>query len=60
MSDLKPCPRCGGKSEIINEVKLGSKAFDVFCIKCGLQTWGYFESKEEAIEYWNRLVKGEK
>ena len=51
MSELKPCPLCGGRSTLY---AIG----DIRCIKCGLiLPFGWsckIETLEEAIEAWNR------
>lgn len=62
MSELKPCPFCGGKAHLDRE--------EIFC-DCGakmsfpLYVWGaaacdgfptYEQSKEMAIKAWNRRV----
>lgn len=50
MSELKPCPFCGGKAKL-----LGFTRFWVQCEPCGAQTPLYvFEDAAE--EAWNRRV----
>ena len=61
MAELKPCPFCGGKAEIVN-VNMG-KFFDVSCKH--LWCRGYAESvmyntEVEAIEAWNHRAGEEK
>lgn len=51
MEDLKKCPFCGGKAEIV-----GYKIFWVICKECTAETKS-FDTREEAIEAWNRRVK---
>ena len=49
---LKPCPFCGGEAEMFpyyfNEWHIG-------CGKCSCDM-GVFDTKEEAIEAWNKRV----
>ena len=61
MSDLKPCPFCGGKAEIQHTEKrseYGECAF-IVCTHCGAngqmvtKAWAY-SADEKAIEAWNR------
>ncbi len=65
MSDLKPCPFCGGEAVICEmEPKLyrpiRNHPYSVWCFSCELAFgWdvdygGRFDSKEEAITEWNR------
>ena len=55
MSELKPCPFCGGEASI-------AKGHDgellpwVMCRECGAETY-CFDSVAEAIEAWNRRAK---
>lgn len=69
MSELKPCPFCGGKPLIIYVPSIGT-----VYIQCGSCTaavgrkWKsvstmigreFFTNKKEAIEAWNRRIKDE-
>lgn len=51
MEKLKPCPFCGGEAELYENYYHGC---NIYCLECGVE----FEcdSKEEAIEAWNRRV----
>ena len=51
MKELKKCPFCGGEAEIA-----GYKIFWVICKECTAETKS-FDTREEAIEAWNRRVK---
>lgn len=51
MEDLKKCPFCGGKAEIV-----GYKIFWVICKECTAETKS-FDTREEAIDAWNRRVE---
>lgn len=65
MVELKPCPFCGSEAEVFKDVtfiaetgeKIGEIAFFVWCTKCTALVSG--NTKEEAIEAWNRRVKDE-
>jgi len=50
MIELKPCPFCGGKAEI-----MGVTYVYIECPDCGVKTRGY-RDEEDAIETWNRRV----
>lgn len=55
MIDLKPCPFCGGKAEIMMDDDWSE--WDVSCSNrnCILYEWaGRFNTREEAIAEWNR------
>lgn len=59
MSELKPCPFCGGEAEFIQERILG--LYTVWCKKCKCQTSRQFDfgtglevSKRKAADVWNR------
>ena len=54
MSDkLKPCPFCGGKAIIDG---CDDTLWSVICKKCAASI-DYNETKQEAIEAWNRRVQ---
>lgn len=38
MNELKPCPICGGKADIIVGDFLASRAYTIKCTNCGLHT----------------------
>lgn len=50
-NELKPCPFCGGEAYIILNKW-------VFCSKCGAES-DHFDSKDKAIEAWNRRFRKE-
>ena len=52
MSELKPCPFCGGKARFINKYK-GMRW--VVCDYCLCET-DLFSTDEKAVEAWNRRV----
>ena len=59
MSDLKPCPFCGDTYISIHSTKGGNYIVGCNTLKCiGLYCEGkLFNSKEEAIEAWNRRAE---
>lgn len=63
MTEIKPCPGCGGKPELIHRVAWDpsdppeddAESYLVRCHKCYKRTWAC-DTPEEAIEQWNRRV----
>lgn len=54
MSELKPCPFCGGEAWLV----MGSCGYMVECGACHI--FGAIRgTKEEAIEAWNRRANDE-
>lgn len=63
-TELKPCPFCGGKAEILKPTPRISRyrayIYSVYCSDCDLlfgydeDYGGIFETDQEAIEAWNR------
>ena len=55
-NELKPCPFCGSKRLYVSERNyFGEKSATVTCVYCHIsQTGSEYETKEEAIEAWNR------
>ena len=64
--ELKPCPFCGGKAELRQDIRYPrperapKKAYEVVCTNwdciIGYCDDRYRLSKKEAIEAWNRRV----
>lgn len=57
MTDLKPCPFCGGKA-LLSHDHAGIEASYVRCEKCGLESIRFLKSFEcasddRAVEFWN-------
>lgn len=61
MSDLKPCPFCGGEADCNNNAVMqgGKLKWATECLGCGVIT-DCFDTKQEAIEAWNRRADDEK
>lgn len=56
MTDLKPCPFCGGEAQRSSNVAYDNQAdfewFEVKCPECGCST-AMYATTSEAIEAWN-------
>ena len=50
-AELKPCPFCGGKATLWEEVT-ADRPWHILC-GCGGRV-GWFLKREEAVEAWNR------
>jgi len=50
MIKMKPCPLCGGKSNIRNNKNFG---FQPGCNSCHLFISRYFKTEESAVKAWN-------
>lgn len=57
MTELKPCPFCGGTD--IRIVGVGPDGFSITCKDCNVWVDNIFEdmTEEQAIELWNMRVK---
>lgn len=57
MTELKPCPFCGGKAKIM---KMGYPHW-IYCLDCGARVHGRVvgekEGEEASIKAWNRRTK---
>ena len=57
MSELMPCPFCGGEGCIKRHEFIGyADTFGVVCLDCGAETRQFFADKKTAIDAWNRRV----
>lgn len=56
--ERKPCPFCGGKAKVVWMPYIGAEGIGlvVECNQCWAQT-GYYDTREEAIDAWNRRVE---
>lgn len=58
MSELKPCPFCGGEANI--DFLGGFNVYRVRCTKCPCDMGRYWYSrKDDAKKAWNRRKEGE-
>lgn len=53
MSDLKPCPCCGGEAKEIHLRHMGHHGHRIFCGEC-LITTETMHSRDSVTERWNR------
>ena len=63
MAEMKKCPFCGGKAELV-DVNMGHGAYGaaVQCEECGCRTHAFCArldwcANEKAIEAWNRRAE---
>ena len=54
--ELKPCPFCGGKAEMLN---YSDNEWLVHCTVCDGMVERWRETEHEAIEQWNRRANDE-
>ena len=58
--ELKPCPKCYANNKRTFSAKCYFETqYKVKCLKCGFET-DLFETKEEAQETWNSLVRNKR
>jgi len=58
MSELKPCPFCGGKAET---TRCWTGHYQVWCTQCAaVQMGSFYDSEAEAIEAWNKRAGEQK
>ena len=55
--ELKSCPFCGGEGSIQEHVFIGfSSTYGIVCLDCGAKSRQFFDTKQEAIDAWDRRV----
>ena len=59
MTELKPCPFCGGKAVLSHKTEWDEKCSYVYCTTCSIRTAGVpvsseYSSDEKAVKVWNR------
>lgn len=63
MVELKPCPFCGGKAEILWDAEAeawGERGFyKVRCSDCITVHYNFFFTIEDAAETWNRRAEND-
>lgn len=53
-TELKPCPFCGGKAELVGTGNFcGNCAYSVSCTSCNCNT-DWLANKKEVVEAWNK------
>lgn len=61
--ELKPCPFCGGNAKIIKHSFYNTRTkrhsdytYSVECLKCGSQTYSFYENEQQATGAWNNRL----
>ena len=55
MSELKPCPFCGGEAYMeTHRFNNLPDTFSVRCKHCKVQTYSFYNTEQEALNAWNR------
>jgi Lar family restriction alleviation protein len=57
MSELKPCPFCGGEVAILTRFSNGSYKGCVVCMHCQVEMHPFNLEKKGLIERWNRRAE---
>ena len=62
MTDLKPCPFCGGEARILCIQSASDKGFEpgltmIHCTACRASVWPSIGDEEKVAERWNRRVE---
>lgn len=60
--NLKPCPFCGGKGELV--ISISNTACWIKCDRCGATTMTVkagldYSAKEKAVELWNTRMEAD-
>lgn len=60
MTELKPCPFCGGKEVgLVDHISpQGNKNYTVICVSCGASVNNY-DKPQQAIRKWNMRANRE-
>lgn len=56
MTDLKPCPICGGKAKIKRQYILGIDHV-IFCQSCRAEWCDLYTPKDTLVEKWNKRAE---
>lgn len=60
MSELKPCPFCGGSAVLLpHRFSDGFVCCGIVCRVCSARTSHFYATEKEAIEAWNRRFNDE-
>lgn len=64
MDELKPCPFCGGEASFKKhsfyydkERSFSDNTYGISCNNCFAESYQFYQTKEKAIEAWNRRVE---
>ena len=65
MSELKPCPFCGGMARVIEHTfyetsDFTSHSYGVECCDCFTKSFQFYKTEEKAINAWNRRVDNDR
>ncbi len=67
MSELKPCPFCGGKARINKNSFYEDKtkgftdhSYGVECLDCFTQSFQFYKTEEQAVKDWNRRADNDR
>lgn len=55
MTELKPCPFCGGEAKLIEEWDKGQTFYRPWCNECGVRM-PRIRDVNKAVKFWNRRV----
>ena len=56
--ELRFCPFCGGKAEIVTNYEYGlARGYFVYCTCCGITQDHKYSTKKCATNAWNRRVR---
>ena len=55
VSELKPCPFCGGKAEVHYR---GERRYEVWCSKCPCSLNCDYDNEDLAVMCWNKRYGG--
>lgn len=57
--ELKACPFCGGKAQIMHTKNIDATRWFVTCLVCGVETPRIARNAAEAYRAWNRRTTDE-
>ena len=61
MDEIKRCPFCNGEPKIHEHIMdNGQSTFSISCRGCQVSTWKYYNTKKQAINFWNDRYQDKK